>query len=162
MAEINSAWVSYEPSTSQPYTDMLAVTADWHEVSALCQAAFNDARLTPSYLATTSERLQREDLSAMHVQVRTAHGDLVGHGSLWYQGPIGMLTTFAVHPDHQNRGIGHTIIDEQLRFAELLGLSGIFTELEPTNTLVHYYLRRGFQEEPTLSDLRRFVKGRIL
>lgn len=84
-------------------------------------------------------------LSGIHVAVNEAAGELVGMGKLVYMEAQGCMADFVVHTDHRSRGVGKAIIDEQLSLATALGLTMIkIPRLESTNTLLTYYLDKGF------------------
>ncbi len=62
--------------------------------------------------------------------------------------PVAMLTPLAVHPDHQNRGVGTALMDHALRALEEAG-EDLFVVLGHPD----YYPRAGFSAEAT-GDLK--------
>ncbi len=108
-------------------------------------------------IVLTDKNFQDAGKVRLHTGVRTAEaGQLIGYGSVLYQGKSGELCDFGVVPDHRHRGIGRAIIDARLASAEAAGITSLYMPyLEPTNPLTSYYLENGFRQ----TEAGEFVLG---
>lgn len=78
------------------------------------------------------------------VGVRNIEGQLVGMGRITADPRHAVLCDLAVHPDHQNKGIGGALVTERMRIAKEQDIPYLYTELAPTNPLRNLYKAMGF------------------
>jgi GNAT superfamily N-acetyltransferase len=104
-----------------------------------------DLRLSVGWQSDTEERWDKclaESLAV--VGIRSDAGELVGIGFMAGNNRHAVLCDLVVKPDHQNKGLGSTILDERLRIADELGVKYLYTDVAPTNTLRYRYDDLGF------------------
>lgn len=81
---------------------------------------------------------------------RIAHdGGVVGYAVTGRSGPVSYLQRLAVHPRHQNRGIGTVLIHDALGWAKAHGAIEMLVNTQDTNTGgLSLYERLGFVRKP--------------
>ncbi|SRR6266568_184252 len=81
---------------------------------------------------------------------------LIGFGSILFQGVSGEFFDFVVDPAHRHRGLGRAIIAARLAVAAAAGVTSLYIPyLEPTNSLASYYIDNGFK----LTEAGEFTLG---
>jgi len=131
------------------------------EVVALLRTTDMAQDVTLSDFLEIHKDLEEDGYKSAAVGVRnTQDNRLVGYGGLIYNSVgIGNMGNFVVSPEYQGRGIGKAIIDERLVQAAKLGIHTLSTtDIQPGNTLVNYYLKRGFVQDHHILDESRFVQ----
>ncbi len=73
-------------------------------------------------------------------------GAIVGVLDLSTEGQIATIDTIAVHPDHQRRGIGTTLLERACARAEGLGATTIDAWTRDDEPTLRWYRSRGFAE----------------
>jgi len=104
-------------------------------------------RSTTEDVETDREQAKKDGYEVSIIGVRDSNDSLVGTAILAHrQGSTnGELFDRAVAEEHQHKGIGKAIMDEQLRLADENGLESLYiAEVEPTNTLRPYLMELGF------------------
>ncbi|MCB1013559.1 MAG: ribosomal protein S18-alanine N-acetyltransferase [Acidimicrobiales bacterium] len=77
--------------------------------------------------------------------VARSAGEIVGYGGLMYVGPDAHVTTLAVAPEHQRRGIGGRVLLALARAAVAHGAENLTLEVRVTNdAAIALYRRFGF------------------
>jgi ribosomal-protein-alanine N-acetyltransferase len=83
--------------------------------------------------------------------------DLVGFGILWRIEDEAHIISLAVHPAHQRRGLGRTILVELLNQARDLGCAWVTLEVKASNqAAIHLYESAGFQR---LGERKGYYNG---
>jgi GNAT superfamily N-acetyltransferase len=106
------------------------------ELSALHSAAFGTAK---GHVTQWAGRLARRSLTWVGA---FEDGGLVGFAQVLREDPP-ILVDVAVHPDHQGRGIGKTVVEAVVGEAFATGCEAITTDHEPH--LTGFYERCGFR-----------------
>lgn len=78
------------------------------------------------------------------VGVRDDKDKLVGMGRITADPRHAVLCDLAVHPDHQQKGIGAVLVAERMRIAKERDIPYLYTELAPANPLRNLYKNMGF------------------
>lgn len=81
---------------------------------------------------------------------RVADGaGVIGYAITGRAGQLGYLQRLAVHPDHQQRGIGSALVVDALWWAKRRGATAVLVNTQETNAIaVTLYERLGFRPEP--------------
>jgi len=69
---------------------------------------------------------QEQGIERLDVVVRAANGQLVAFGSVLHKDGRGELSSLAVSPEHQRRGIGGAIVKERVRMTEEAGIHSLY------------------------------------
>lgn len=94
-----------------------------------------------------AEELERALAASWHVAVARAGGRLVGVGRVVSDGVLyGMIYDMIVHPEHQRRGIGSSLLQRLVDRCLAGGLRDI--QLFSARGKAPFYRRRGFVDRP--------------
>lgn len=76
------------------------------------------------------------------------NGELIGYAGLWAILEEGHITNVAVHPAHQNKGLGTLLLSTLIETAESQGLTAFTLEVRPSNeSALALYAKFGFRIE---------------
>ena len=129
---------------------------DSGEMADLMNVSFPANPLTRRDLDTFDVLARRIGIESATVAIRSDSGQLVGAGCLLYMGLQGELCDLSVLPDHRGNGLGKALVARRLQIAEERNVDSLYMPyLEPTNTIGHYYLERGFR----WTDAGELVRG---
>lgn len=79
--------------------------------------------------------------------LRTAKGELIGHGVLMRGVDEAHLLNLSVARAHQRRGYGARLLEYFIQSARKDGLGALYLEVRPSNAAArHLYVRRGFRQ----------------
>ena len=116
------------------------------EIVGLLQQVEMGWELNEQEWLSVREHIRQLGCQVLHTGVRNNRERLIGFGALVYTGTNGELGDFVVSPPDQHKGVGKAVLMEQLRQAEILGVTSLYVAIvEPTNTLVSFYIDQGFQ-----------------
>ncbi|SOH93422.1 Acetyltransferase (GNAT) domain-containing protein [Monaibacterium marinum] len=112
---------------------------DIREVTAADVLALRQMVLRPGQ--GISAAMVRGDDSALHLG--TYEGDLIGVASLFITDDTARLRKFAVHPDHQGRGIGSEMLRHMQNLLRARGVTQMWCDARVAATSL--YARHGLQ-----------------
>jgi ribosomal protein S18 acetylase RimI-like enzyme len=138
------------PTPTRPSPLRRARRRDRPAVLAVDQAAFaapwrlDLAGLREALLATPSVRFR----------VAVVDGEIVGYAVAGRAGWRGYLQRVAVHPDHDNRGLGRMLVTDSLDWLERRGARRAVVNTQEGNAAaLHLYEALGFRPEPAGLDV---------
>lgn len=131
---------------------------EWTDLSVLAdletQLFADDAWSLESWWHELAGRPRRDYVVAVDEQ-----GRIAGYAGLDVAGETGDVMTIAVAPDAQGRGLGHRLLDELVRRAEVSGIQSLLLEVRADNTPARkLYEHHGFDE---ISVRRRYYRGGV-
>ena len=107
--------------------------------------ACQEKDLTPVAKILESNDLPHEDLSLdkMHIILAKENNSILGSIGIETLGRHGLLRSFVVVPDKRNSGVGQSLFDHLITYAESNGLEDLHLL---TDTAEDYFAARGFKK----------------
>ncbi len=122
------------------------VWADVTQVAAIESKLFGASAWTMGMLTEELRGTGRWYIGA-HPIDDGGHTPLVGYGGLWFDGQDAHIMTIGVHPKHQGRGIGQTLMNQLVIHARARGACKMLLEVAVNNpAAIAMYTRAGFEK----------------
>jgi ribosomal protein S18 acetylase RimI-like enzyme len=132
--------------------DVSAAEEAWHAAYATMRAAHH---LPPEPRTIESAEMGRRRIAHLLVTdpdgswLAEDAGRVVGMAQSQIRGKRWTLSNLGVHPEYQERGLGHQLLGEALRYGASCSAGAIFCSPDPR--AVHRYVRAGFALHPAVA-----------